>query len=75
MTLDRIREIISDNTKIDINEISADSLLEDDLAVDSMEMFKIITEIEEELDASLDHDKLFGLKTVGEINEFIKKRM
>lgn len=74
MTLDRIREIISENTKIDINEISSDTLLFEDLAVDSLELFKIITELEEELDAILDKDALKRISTVGELNDFVKNR-
>lgn len=74
MTLDRIRGIISENTKIDINEISADTLLFEDLAVDSLEFFKIVTELEDELDAVLDREALKHVGTVGELNDFVKNR-
>ncbi len=75
MTLDRIREIISENTRIDINEIEADTLLAEDLALNSLEFFKIISEIEEELDASLDRNRLGKITTVGELEEFVKNRL
>lgn len=75
MTLDRIREVISENTKIDINEITAETLLFEDLAVNSLEMFKIITELEDELDASLDRNRLKNISTVGGLEEFIKNRV
>ena len=75
MTLDRIREIISENTRIDINEIEADTLLAEDLALNSLEFFKIISEIEEELDASLDRNSLGKITTVGELEEFVKNRL
>ncbi|MGN0165113.1 MAG: phosphopantetheine-binding protein [Lachnospiraceae bacterium] len=74
MTLDRIREIISENTRIDINEISSDTLLMDDLATDSLEIFKIITELEDEIDAPLDREKMSHINTVGELYDFIKNR-
>ena len=75
MTLDRIREIISENTRIDINEIEADTLLAEDLALNSLAFFKIISEIEEELDASLDRNRLGKITTVGELEEFVKNRL
>ncbi|MBQ8281698.1 MAG: acyl carrier protein [Lachnospiraceae bacterium] len=74
MTLDRVREIISENTRVDINEIYADTLFEEDLAIDSLEYFKIVTELEDELDASLDREKISHINTVGELYEFIKNR-
>lgn len=75
MTLDRVKEIISQNTRIDINEIYDDTDLYNDLAIDSVEIFKIITALEDELDASLSMAKAMHVKTVSELYDFVNVRM
>lgn len=74
MTIDNLISIISDVTKIDISEISKETAIYSDLAVDSLEMLKIITEVEAKLDVIFDNDKLAQITTVEELFNYITSR-
>lgn len=74
MELDALINIISDITKIDSCEITKDTVLITDLALDSLELYKIVTEIESKLDIMVDIDSLSSVSTVEELYSYFTAR-
>ncbi len=73
MTLEELVRIISEVTKIDEKEISAETLFNEDLGLDSLEMIKIVAALEEKMDFEMSFEKASSLTSVGDLYEFLTK--
>ena len=70
--LERIIEIMRDVCEIE-EEITLQSRFIEDFGISSLEMFQLITEIEEEFDVSIPTRKLQGIRSVADLmNELTK---
>jgi acyl carrier protein len=70
--LEKIIEIMQDVCEIE-DEITPESRFVEDFGISSLEMFKLITEIEEEFDVSIPTRKLQGIRTVSDLMNEIEK--
>ena len=62
MVFEKVKEIIVDQLGIEESEVALATDFENDLKADSLDVFQIISEIEDELDITIDTDQ--NLKTV-----------
>ena len=69
---DRIVEIISDHLDIDVEEISEDSHIINDLKADSLDIVELIMKIEDELSIEIPEDSVADLDTVGDIIDYLE---
>ncbi|MBP3238092.1 MAG: acyl carrier protein [Lachnospiraceae bacterium] len=67
MNSERLIQIISDITGIPAEEMGEDTLLFEELGVDSLEMFKIYTEVSAELDAAFDIKSFMSALSIGKL--------
>ena len=70
--LERIIEIMQDVFEIE-DEITLESRFVEDFGISSLEMFNLITEIEEEFDVSIPTRKLQGIRSVADLMNEIDK--
>lgn len=70
MVFEKIKEVIVDQLGIDASEVALTTDFENDLKADSLDVFQIISEIEDELDITIDTDQ--NLKTVGDLVTYIE---
>ncbi len=73
MEFERIKEIISEQLGIDTNTITKDTVIRDDLGVDSLELYEVLTAIEEEFDIEIDEDAIDSFVTVGDAVSYIEE--
>lgn len=73
MELDKIKVIISDVLNADIDSIFMDTTFVDDLGADSLDIFQIITGIEDEFDIEISNEDAERIVTVGDAVEQIKR--
>lgn len=73
MEFEKIKGIIAEQLSIDEETITMETSFADDLGADSLDVFQIISELEEEFDIEFDNDDAEKLKTVGDAVEYIKK--
>lgn len=71
MLFDKIKEIIVDQLDIDEDKITMDTNFQNDLEADSLDIFQIISELEDELDVEIDTDE--SIETVKDLVEYIEK--
>ena len=67
MLFDKIKEIIVDQ----LDKITMDTNFQNDLEADSLDIFQIISELEDELDVEIDTDE--SIETVKDLVEYIEK--
>ena len=65
MTFEKVQAIIANQLGIDEAEVQLTTDFENDLKADSLDVFQIISEIEDELDITIDTDQ--NLKTVQDL--------
>lgn len=72
MIFEKIKEIIVETLNIDENTVLLDSEIKD-LTVDSLEVYDILTSIEEEFDITVPEETVDEIKTVRDIVNYIEK--
>ena len=80
MEFEKIREVILSQMGAAGGKITKESITEntsfmDDLGADSLDIFQIITELEEVFELEFDDSQAENLKTVGDAAEYIKKAL
>mgnify|MGYP004554051031 CR=1 FL=1 len=69
-----IIKIIADQLDLDENDITLDTAFAD-LGADSLDLFQIISALEEEFDMEFDGDDAENIKTVGNAVDYIKNML
>ncbi|HJG47881.1 acyl carrier protein [Ruoffia tabacinasalis] len=67
---EKIKEIIVDQLGVEENEVTLETSFENDLEADSLDIFQVINEIEDEFDITIDTDQ--DLKTVGDLVSYVE---
>lgn len=67
----RVIRCISRSTGIPVSEITADSRLEGDLDLDSLDRLSVVVDVEEEFSVELPDDALENVATVRELVELL----
>lgn len=78
MEFEKIKEIILSQMgggKITEDMITPNTTFADDLGADSLDIFQIITELEEVFGLEFDDADAEGIRTVGDAAEYIKKAL
>ncbi len=65
MVFDKIVEIIVENLDVEASELTLESNLADDLDADSLDLFQMISEIEEEFDVKFEN--IEEIKTIADV--------
>ncbi|MBE6692092.1 MAG: acyl carrier protein [Ruminococcaceae bacterium] len=69
--IDKVKEVIAKQLRIDISEISDDSAVVEDLGADSLDIVEMLMTLEDEMNITIPDDAT-GLKTVKDIATFIE---
>ncbi|MCL2376370.1 MAG: acyl carrier protein [Defluviitaleaceae bacterium] len=72
MEFEKIRQIIAEQLGRDEKEITMETSLNDDLGADSLDLFQIISELEEVFDMEFPQDELEKIKTVGDAVSYVQ---
>ena len=72
--IDKVKEVIAKQLRIDVSEISDDSAIIEDLGADSIAIVEMLMTLEDEMDITIPDDAT-GLKTVKDIATFIENEM
>lgn len=72
MLLEKIKNIISVQIDKDIDEITLETRFQEDLEADSLDLFQIINDIEDEFDIKIEDAE--DIKTVKDAVDFVKSQ-
>ena len=72
MILDRVRQLIAEQMCFDVNTITADSKLIDDIGADSLDVVEMLMTVEEEWGITIDDDDMRKFTTVASVVEYIE---
>lgn len=72
MEFEKIRQIIAEQMGKDEAEITMETNFTDDLGADSLELFQIISELEEAFDMEFPQDDMEKIRTVGDAVNYVQ---
>ncbi|MGB4439484.1 MAG: acyl carrier protein [Sedimentibacter sp.] len=71
MILEKVKAILVEELDVEEENITLESKIKDDLGADSLDLFELISKIEDELDITIDEEDYGKLVTVGDIVNYI----
>ena len=75
MEFEKVREIISEQKGIPEDKITMETTFLDDLNADSLDVFQIISELEEYFELEFEADDIEKIKSVGDAVDYIKSAL
>ena len=75
MEFEKIRDVIAEQMGIDKEKITTETRFQQDLDADSLDVFQIISEIEDIFGMEFDAEDATKITTVGDAAQFIKKAL
>jgi len=75
MEFEKIRDVIAEQMSIDAATIKPETTFKNDLNADSLDLFQVITELEEIFGMEFTTEGAEQIKTVGDAAEYVKKAL
>jgi acyl carrier protein len=72
MVLDTVKEVIASQLELDVNDITRESSLTEDLKADSVDVVGIIMKLESEFNLEFPYEELETIATVGDAVDYIE---
>lgn len=70
MIFEKVREIVAEQLGINAEEIKLETNFIDDLGADSLDLFQVVMELEDEFNVKV--EEVDGLKTIGDAVKYIE---
>jgi len=74
MILEKVKAILVEELDVEEGSITLESKIKDDLGADSLDLFELISKIEDELNVTIEEDDYGKLITVGDIVNYLKEK-
>ncbi|MCY6485283.1 acyl carrier protein [Clostridium aestuarii] len=74
MTFERIRKVIAEHLDMNEEEIKLESTFEDDLGIDSLDIFEIVMELEDEFKMEIPSEDLEEMEKVKDFVTYINSK-
>ncbi len=71
---EKIKELICELLSVDDSEVTMDASFKDDLGADSLDLFEMVSTLEEEYGLDIPTDDLTQINTVGDVIEYLKSQ-
>ena len=75
MIFEKIKKRISSKTGINKDTITLESAITDDLSLDSIEIFEILSEIEDEFSIEVEEEAYDSIKTVQDLVSYVENAL
>ncbi|MDR1101088.1 MAG: acyl carrier protein [Clostridiales bacterium] len=72
MEFEKVAAVIADQLGVDVEKVTAEAVLTDDLGADSLDFVELIMAFEEEFDIEISDEDAGGIKTAGDAAAFIE---
>lgn len=72
--LEKMRKYIAEQLNVDENEINENTNFTDDLGADSLDLYELVMNLEDEYGIEMPIDDLKDMKTVGDVINYLKSK-
>ena len=70
--LEKIKALLAEELGVNADEITAESSFKEDLGADSLDLFELVTNLEEEYNIEIPAEQLEEMTTVGKVIDYLK---
>ncbi|MDO4608743.1 MAG: acyl carrier protein [Clostridia bacterium] len=75
MVFEKMKEILAEQLDADVESITLETDIADDLGADSLDVVEMLMTIETEFDIEIPDEEIENLKTVGNVVDYIQENM
>ena len=68
---EKIAEMIAEQLNVDVEKITMETNMKEDLGADSLDLFELVTALEDEYSIDLDSEDLVNLTTVKAVMDYL----
>ncbi len=72
--LEKVISVLEDQLGIDVAGVNEDTSFQEDLRIDSLDLFEVVTALEDEYEIEIPQEELDSLKTVGDVVKFLQSK-
>ena len=69
---EKIRDLIVEEVGVDADQVTMDASFNNDLNIDSLDLFEMVMTLEEEFDVEIPSEDLENIDTVGDLINYIE---
>ena len=73
MIFEKVRDIICDQFDVEEDAVTPETLLEEDLDADSLDLVDLVMSFEDEFQVEVPEEEIENIKTVGDIVKYIEE--
>ena len=70
--LEKIKALLAEELGVNADEITAETSFKEDLGADSLDLFELVTNLEEEYNIEIPAEELEEMTTVGKVIDYLK---
>ncbi len=75
MVFEKIKQILAEQLDADIEQMTMDTRIGEDLGADSLDVVEMLMAIEDDFDVEIPDEDIEGLKTIGDVVDYINKNI
>ena len=72
--LEKIKEMVAEQLNTEAADLTAETSFKDDLGADSLDLFELVTNLEDESEIEIPSEELEKLTTVGAVADYLKSK-
>ena len=72
--LEKIKETVAEQLNTEAADLTAETSFKDDLGADSLDLFELVTNLEDEYEIEIPSEELEKLTTVGAVADYLKSK-
>lgn len=72
--LEKVISVLEDQLGIDVAGVNEDTSFQEDLRIDSLDLFEVVTALEDEYEIEIPQEELDSLKTVGDVVKYLQSK-
>ena len=72
--LEKIKEMVAEQLNVEAADLAAETSFKDDLGADSLDLFELVTNLEDEYEIEIPSEELENLTTVGAVADYLKTK-
>ena len=72
--LEKIKEMVAEQLNVEAADLAAETSFKDDLGADSLDLFELLTNLEDEYEIEIPSEELENLTTVGAVADYLKAK-
>ncbi len=71
---EKILSIMESQLGVDVTGVTEDTTFREDLRIDSLDLYELVTALEDEYGIEIDQEELDDIKSVGDVVEFLSAK-